>query len=442
MQFGRHRKPRMRSAHSTVLCPLAIAMASFLGGCTVYQAPPPQRVYVQPVPAPVYAQPVPTYVEPAPQPVVSIYVEPPIQQPAPILVGWAPPPMLVETVAPLPFAGAVWVGGYWVWEGNWVWAAGRWAPPPQPNYVWVHPYYENRDGAVVFITGHWSPPGVVFVPPAPSLHLTLVTPSAGVSVGLRPIGPPGVFVPAPPGSRLGLIVPAPIGTPPAVVTSAAPVVNVGMRIQNSTRITNTTNVTTVNNITNVTIVAPPSATANGKAFESAVPAQAHLAAALPAVVHVSAPTPVSAKPIPAFASGRPPVALPPAQLARTSAVGQTTGPQQRPAPAPAVPTTAPMLSPNAPAGPAPSPNTAGAYQRTAAVAAPAQPVPVVRTGASSQPNSASGTPAPDNAMQRPKAQVPSTQPAQVAVASREETRARKGHEKKHDEAEKEHQDKR
>ena len=120
-----------------------------------------------------------TYVEPAPQAVVSIYVEPPVLQPAPILVGWAPPPMLVETSVPLPYAGAVWVGGYWVWEGNWVWAAGHWMAPPQPSYAWVHPYYEHREEGVVFITGHWSPPGVAFMPPAIGLRLTLVAPLPG-----------------------------------------------------------------------------------------------------------------------------------------------------------------------------------------------------------------------------------------------------------------------
>src|SRR5438552_18123696 len=103
----------MKSTPSTLLCPLALAVAVVASGCTVYEPPrPAPRVYVQPAPSPVY-------VEPSAQPVVSVYVEPPILQPAPILVAWAPPPMLVETPPPLPFAAAVWVGGYWVWEGNW-----------------------------------------------------------------------------------------------------------------------------------------------------------------------------------------------------------------------------------------------------------------------------------------------------------------------------------
>ena len=333
---------KLKSPFTLVATAVSIAVLS--SGCTVYQAPPPpQRVYVQPVPAV-------TYVEPAPQAVISVYVEPPILQPAPILIGWAPPPMLVETAVPLPYAGAVWVGGYWVWEGNWVWAAGHWMAPPQPNYAWVHPYYEHRDGGVVFITGHWSPPGVFFVPPAIGLSLTLVAPLPGVVPGPRPIGPQGVFVPPPPGSRIGLIVPAPIGTAPAVVTSAAPVVNVGLRIQNNSNTTinnpRVTNVTNITNVTNVTIVAPASATANGKAFESAVPAQAHLAAALPAVVRAPAPVPMSAKAIPAFTPTRAPVALPPPQMIRSSAAPALGAPPQRAVPAAAA-TAAPPPPPAA-----------------------------------------------------------------------------------------------
>ena len=298
--------------HSHIAMAVAfVAVAALSAGCAVREAPPPpQRVYYQPVPQ------VPTYAEPAPQPVVSIYVEPPILQPEPILVGWAPPPMLVEIPAPPPYDGAVWVGGYWVWDGNWVWAAGHWMAPPRPSYVWVHPYYEHRGEGVIFITGHWNPPGVYFVPPPISLSLTLVAPRYGVVPGPRPIGPQGVFVPPPPGSRFGLIVPAPIGTAPAVVTSAAPVVNVGMRIQNNNTTTNNTNVTHVTNntnVTNVTIVAPASATASGKAFESAVPAQAHLAAALPPVVRAPAPVPASRQAVPAFVPGHPPAAPPPPQ---------------------------------------------------------------------------------------------------------------------------------
>ena len=284
----------------------AIPVALLLTGCVA-----PHR-------AAVVESPPEVYVPAPPHTAVSVYVEPPISQPEPVAVAWAPPPLLVESPPPPPFEGAVWVGGYWVWHGDWVWAHGRWVGAPRPNYVWVHPYYEHRDGMVIFITGHWSPPGVAFVPPPPGIHLTVEAPAAGVVPGPRPMGPNGCFIPPPPGSRPGIIIPAPIGTAPAVMTGAPPVVAVGMHV--TSNISNTTNtvtkvkkVTNVTNITNVTIVAPPGATANGQAVNTSVPAQAHLAAAQTPVIKAQAPEPASSKPIPAFVHGRPPVALPPAQ---------------------------------------------------------------------------------------------------------------------------------
>jgi hypothetical protein len=293
-----------------------------LAGCVAQVEPPRVEVVARPAVA---------YVPAPPRAVVSVYVEPPLSQPEPIAVGWAPPPLLVESPPPPPFAEAVWVGGYWVWQGDWVWAHGHWVGAPRPNYAWVHPYYEHRDGVVLFITGHWSPPGVAFVPPPPGIHLTVEIAAAGVIAGPRPMGPNGCFIPPPPGSRPGIIIPAPIGTAPAVMTGAPPVVAVGMRVtntvnnnvHNTTVINNTTNnvtnVRNVTNITNVTIVAPATATANGRAVNTSAPAQAHLAAAQSAVVEAAAPEPASSKPIPAFVHGRPPAPLPPSQAVSTAA---------------------------------------------------------------------------------------------------------------------------
>lgn len=294
---------------------LAVAAAAALGACVV--APPAVRSEVRHEPVPLVP------VDP-PSAVVSVYVDPPLVQPAPIAVEFAPPPMLVQVPPPPPFAEAVWIGGYWGWQGRWVWCSGRWASPPQPGYVWNHPYYENRDGAVVFVAGFWRAPRVDFVPPPPGrLHVEV---ALGGVTGVRPIGPTGVFVPPPPGSRMGIVVPAPIGTAPAVVMGAPPVVNVGMRVQagpsidshdvtriSRTSVTNVTNVSNVTNVTNVTIVAPPGATASGKAFHGIAPAAAHLAAAQPASVHRAAPAATAT--LPTYAAGHAPPALPPAQAA-------------------------------------------------------------------------------------------------------------------------------
>lgn len=289
--------------------------AVLLSGCVI--APPPPRVAL---PAPITV----VYQVPPPQQVVSVYVEPPLLQPPPVRVAWAPPPMLVESPPPMPYDGAVWIGGYWVWEGNWVWAHGRWAPPPRSGYAWVHPYYENRGGSVVFVSGFWAAPGVSFVAPSLSINIAFGAVAAGVLAGPRPIGPEGVFVPPPPGSHVGLIVPAPIGTPPAVVMSAPPIVREGMHISinnNSTTVNNNVssvrNVTNVTNITRVTIIAPANATANGQPVNASVPMQPHLAAAMSPVVKALAPEPVSTTPISTYVPGRPAVVLPPAQTVRS-----------------------------------------------------------------------------------------------------------------------------
>jgi hypothetical protein len=278
----------------------------------VYQQPVP--VYQQP--APVYQQPAPDYQQP-PQsyaqdddPVVSVYVDPPIDQPEPIAVQWAPPPMLVEVPPPQPYADAFWTGGYWAWEGRWFWSAGRWAPPPRPRYVWVQPYYEHRADVVVFVPGFWCAPERHFVPPAPGLRISVAVAGPGLRAGRPPMGPQGVFVPPPPGSRAGIIVPAPLGTPPAVVVSAPAVVNVGMRVRGNVDV-NSRNVTN-----NVTVEAPAGATANGQAFQNAVPARAHLAAGMAPAGRPAAPQPASQQAIPTYRSGRQPMQLPSAQPVR------------------------------------------------------------------------------------------------------------------------------
>lgn len=286
----------------------ALALAALLPACTV----------IEPAPVAVSPEPI-TSTEPVaelePPPVISVYEEPLLVQPEPILVPWAPPPMLVQVPPPAPFADAYWVGGYWGWHGRWVWSAGYWARPPRPGYVWIEPYYEHRGNAVVYVSGYWGAPGVAFVPPPPSLRLSLAITVAGAS-GVAPVGPQGVFVPPPPGSRPGLIVPAPIGTPPAVVTGAPAVVHEGMRIVHSNNVTINRN-TTINNVTNVrkvTVVAPAAATADRRAFQADVPARPALAAAEPARVRWQAPLPQRKERLrPMAEAGRPAAALPPAQ---------------------------------------------------------------------------------------------------------------------------------
>jgi len=47
-----------------------------------------------------------------------------------VIVDMAPPASYVEVVPVLPYAGALWIGGYWGWQGNrHAWVPGRWERP-------------------------------------------------------------------------------------------------------------------------------------------------------------------------------------------------------------------------------------------------------------------------------------------------------------------------
>lgn len=59
------------------------------------------------------------------------------------VVTVAPPLAQVDAMGVAPFAGAVWIPGYWNWVGGrHIWVAGRWDHPRDGMYwephVWVH----------------------------------------------------------------------------------------------------------------------------------------------------------------------------------------------------------------------------------------------------------------------------------------------------------------
>ena len=256
---------------------LFIGCAVLVSGCVVREVrePPPPVVYRAPPPPP-----------PAPAPVVveqdpgweSVSIEPPMDQPAPVAIPWAPPPMVWDPPPPRPWFDAVWVGGHWTWwNGEWVWARGHWARPPNPGWVYSEPYYEYRGDAVVFVGGFWRPTYRVFVPPPPTVYIQVVQVRV-VHVGyVRPIGPHGVFVPPPPGSQPGVIVPCPVGTSPAVVLSAPPVVRPGMVVRPVPR----------GGV--VEVVAPAGVTREGRPITAQAPVSPHDAASVHPVVVVPAP---------------------------------------------------------------------------------------------------------------------------------------------------------
>ena len=114
--------------------------AALLSACVV--APYPGRVvYSQPVPA--YAQPAPGYAQPVPA------------DGDEVVVDVAPPAPYVEVVPAIPFAGAIWIGGYWGWRGGrHYWAPGRWEAP-RPGYSWRPHAWVNQGGRWHLHGGGW-----------------------------------------------------------------------------------------------------------------------------------------------------------------------------------------------------------------------------------------------------------------------------------------------
>ena len=96
--------------------------AVLLTACVV--APYPRRVvYSEPVPARGY-------------------------EPSEVSVEVAPPSPYVEVVPVLPYPGAIWIGGYWGWNGGrHLWVPGRYEQP--------RPGYRYRPHAWVQQGGRW-----------------------------------------------------------------------------------------------------------------------------------------------------------------------------------------------------------------------------------------------------------------------------------------------
>jgi WXXGXW repeat (2 copies) len=76
--------------------------------------------------------------------------------PAPsVTVQTAPPAAIVETRPASPYAGAVWMPGYWSWNGaQYVWVAGSWVAP-RPGYLWVPGHWRGTPYGWRWVRGHW-----------------------------------------------------------------------------------------------------------------------------------------------------------------------------------------------------------------------------------------------------------------------------------------------
>jgi hypothetical protein len=75
-----------------------------------------------------------------------------VQQPPP-----PPPPPPSEVVSVQPAPGAVWIPGYWAFDGyRYVWVSGGWQMPPPYHYAYVAPHWVYRGGrGYIFVRGYW-----------------------------------------------------------------------------------------------------------------------------------------------------------------------------------------------------------------------------------------------------------------------------------------------
>ena len=61
----------------------------------------------------------------------------------------------VEVVPPIPYAGAIWIGGYWGWgSGGYRWVPGRW-DHPHPGYSWRPHVWVQQGGQWHSRGGAW-----------------------------------------------------------------------------------------------------------------------------------------------------------------------------------------------------------------------------------------------------------------------------------------------
>ncbi|HEY2743734.1 MAG TPA: hypothetical protein VGL86_03895 [Polyangia bacterium] len=77
----------------------------------------------------------------------------------PVTIAVAPPPPVDEVPPPQPYAGSVWMAGYWDWRadlGKHVWIAGHWAMPPRAGVVYMPPsWHPSVHGGYYRVPGRW-----------------------------------------------------------------------------------------------------------------------------------------------------------------------------------------------------------------------------------------------------------------------------------------------
>jgi hypothetical protein len=67
-----------------------------------------------------------------------------------------PPRAPMEAIPPSPAPNALWIPGFWIYDGrSYTWISGRWEIPPPLARAYVPAHSEVRNGQTVYVPGYW-----------------------------------------------------------------------------------------------------------------------------------------------------------------------------------------------------------------------------------------------------------------------------------------------
>ena len=94
----------------------------------------------------------------AEQPELGMAYQPPPPPVAQVVTEVEPPLPIVEVRGAMPFPNALWLPGYWNWNGQrHVWVGGRWSARPEGHSWEAHRWDHRPDGRWAQQPGHWHP---------------------------------------------------------------------------------------------------------------------------------------------------------------------------------------------------------------------------------------------------------------------------------------------
>ncbi len=88
-------------------------------------------------------------------PVANVYYQPPAPPAQTVYIQSQPPPVINEVRSALPYAGAVWIPGYWHWNGyNHVWVGGHWSAA-RAGWRWEADHWVQGPSGWYRVPGRW-----------------------------------------------------------------------------------------------------------------------------------------------------------------------------------------------------------------------------------------------------------------------------------------------